>query len=340
MEGCSPVNLTELRTQTRRLLVVDDDAIVRETLREALHEAGYEVTVAASGEEAVQLVRSADFHLVFSDLMMPGMSGIDVCRQIAAIRPDLPIVLITGYGTVEIAREGLHFGAADFVSKPINLAHLPIVVERNLQRQRLQDQRSREHSSAVLLQAVEALVQALDIRDDSTARHSFRVAEIAVALGERMRLSPDCLYALRLAALLHDVGKIGIRDQVLLPPDRLDREETALMQEHPVKGAEILANIHELDEVVTAVRHHHENFDGSGYPDGLAGDAIPLLSRIIRVADAWDAMVFARHYRPGLPIDQARQHLNEGSGAQFDPAVISLFMKHLSAAPAAGGASG
>jgi putative nucleotidyltransferase with HDIG domain len=312
-----------------RLILVDDDDIVRETIGEALKASGYEVTVAASGDEALEHLRSDVYHLVLTDLVMPGMSGTELCRQVVAMLPHVPVVLITGHGNVDVARESLDVGAADFVSKPINLSDLPIVVERNIQRQKLQAQRAMERSAAVLLQAVQALIQALDERDNSTAEHSQRVSDLAVELGRKMGLEEDQLYSLRLAALLHDVGKIGIRDHVLLKEGRLSDEENSLMRLHPIKGAEILSRIEELSDVISAVLHHHENFDGTGYPNGLKGVAIPLYARIIRVADTWDAMTSDRIYRPGMPKDKARAHFLEFAGRLYDPEISEHLIRRV-----------
>jgi putative nucleotidyltransferase with HDIG domain len=320
---------TLLEGDPPRLIVVDDDYIVRETIGEALRLGGYDVTIAESGEEALDLLRTENYHLVLTDLVMPGMSGTELCQQISAMLPHLPVVLITGHGNVDVARESLDVGAADFVSKPVNLSDLPIVVERNLKRQALQSQRLMERSAAVLLQAVQALAQALDERDNSTAEHSQRVSDLAVSLGGKLGMGDEELYALRLAALLHDVGKIGIRDSILLKEGKLDDEEMGIMKEHPGKGAQILSAISDLSGIVSAVLHHHENYDGTGYPNGLKGDAIPIHARIIRVADAWDAMTTDRPYRPGMPKEVARKHFSDFAGRNYDPKITEFLIERI-----------
>ncbi len=310
-----------------RLLVVEDEESLRETLREALTSAGYEVLGAANGVEALSLLREQKFDMILSDISMPGMGGIELLGVASQIYPDMPIVLLTGYGDVELARSSLRRGAVDFITKPIKLDELPIVVERNLERKLLEKKRFKEREAHVLFQAIKALAAAIDAKEPYTAEHSQRVTRLSMVLAEELGLGEDQRYALELSAQMHDVGKIGTPDSVLKKAGKLNPEEWQYMREHPVKGAEIVGQIEELSEVASIIRHHHERVDGKGYPDGLKGEAIPLLSRIIAIADAYEAMTSDRAYRRGREREKALAELEAHAGMQFDAGLVKAFAK-------------
>jgi putative two-component system response regulator len=237
----------------------------------------------------------------------------------------MPVVLLTGLTDVELAKTSLQLGASDFITKPINVRELPIVIERNLLRRKLEVARLKEREAAVLLEAIKALASAVDAKDPYTARHSMRVSRLAFALADAIGLAPDERYVLELAAWMHDVGKIGVPDRILTKPAALVPSEFEVIKLHPTKGGEIVGHIEELGEVADAIRHHHERMDGRGYPDGLRGDAIPLTSRIIHVADAYEAMTSDRSYRQGMPRPRALAELRRHSGTQFDPELAKRF---------------
>jgi putative nucleotidyltransferase with HDIG domain len=186
----------------------------------------------------------------------------------------------------------------------------------------------------MLSQSVSALAGALDARDPNTGGHSARVAALAVRVGREMGLGTDDLERLRIGSLFHDVGKVGVPDGILRKPGRLDREERMRMNAHPVLGAAIVGAVPELAGTLAVIRHHHEWYNGSGYPDRLIGDEIPLLARIAQVADAWDAMVASRPYRPqGLSPDEAVRELRAFAGIQFDPVVVEAFIRTMDPIP-------
>lgn len=314
-------------TSGKRVLVVDDDEWVRELLVSTLLDAGYHVSTASSAEEALAKLYSASFDLVLSDVKMPGMDGITLSRFLSTAYPHLPVVLVTGQGDSDLARAALQQGAADFILKPLSIHAIPVVVASNLERFRLAQQRDLDLDDKIALMSIQALAAAIDARESYTAEHSRRVAALSVMLGEQIGLSPGEVRALDMAAQVHDVGKIGVPDHVLNKEGRLTEEEWATMRTHPIQGAEIVGKVPELFHVAEVVRYHHERMDGRGYPEGLRGESIPLLSRIIAVVDAYECMTSNRIYRPRLPVEEALRRLREAAGTQFDSAVVDDFLR-------------
>ena len=313
------------------MLVVDDAENVRLALSDSLTYQGYQVVAAGSGDEALDLLRSQHFDLLLTDQGMPGLSGLDLTRAVARMHPHIPIVLLTGYTDVELAKTSLQLGASDFITKPINIRELPIVIERNLTRRQLEGARLKEREAAVLLEAIKALASAVDAKDPYTARHSMRVTRLCFVLADAIQLAPDERYVLELAAWMHDVGKIGVPDHILTKPAPLSAAEEAVVRLHPIKGGEIVGQIEELSLVADAIRHHHERIDGGGYPDGLRSEAIPLTSRIIHIADAFEAMTADRSYRQGLGRAVALAELDRHSGKQFDQELTKRFLSAIQA---------
>jgi putative two-component system response regulator len=313
-------------SRAARLLVVDDVEAVRIALTECLGVIGYDVTAAASGVDALDLLRMERFDLMITDHTMPGLSGLELTEVVLTMHPDMPVVLLTGHTDVEMAKTSLLRWASDFVTKPVNIKELPIVVERNLTRRRMEVARLREREAQVMFEAIKALASAVDAKDPYTARHSDRVTRLSLLIGDAIGLGPEERYVLELSAWMHDVGKIGIPDSILTKPARLTVEEFDLMKKHPVKGAEIVGQIEELSRVADVIRHHHERVDGSGYPDGLIGEAIPLNARIIQIADAFEAMTSDRSYRKDPGRTYALQEIAQFSGSQFDPALAQAFL--------------
>jgi cyclic di-GMP phosphodiesterase len=309
-----------------RLLVVDDEETVRLALGDALRLQGYQVLTATSGEEALELLRSQHFDLLLTDQVMPGLSGIELAETMIRIHPELPIVLLTGDTHVELAQASLQRGASDFVTKPINIWELPILIERNLMRRHLEAARWKEREGQVLFEAIKALASAVDAKDPYTARHSVEVTRLSLFLADAIGLPGDDKHLLELAAWMHDVGKIGVPDQLLAKPAALTVEEYEAVKLHPVRGGEIVGQIAELVSVADAIRHHHERLDGLGYPDRLRGEAIPLASRIILIADAYEAMTSDRSYRPSLGQARALEELRRENGKQFDPDLVGVFI--------------
>ncbi|HOF88018.1 MAG TPA: response regulator, partial [Armatimonadota bacterium] len=232
--------------QPVRILVVDDEEIVREPLVEALGWLGYTVDGAASVEEAQGLLARYAYALVFCDLVMPHASGFTLLEVVCRQYPDLPVVVLTGHATVEITQQAIQLGAQDFIIKPFSVRELPFIIERNMERVRLETQLREQRSVHLLFQTVEALVAAIEAKDRYTAGHSRKVSELAVRFASVMGLSETEIFAVRLAGMMHDVGKIGIPEHILMKPSKLNAAEWEVMRRHPSIGADIVGQIADL----------------------------------------------------------------------------------------------
>ena len=290
-----------------RLLIVDDSPENVEVLRRLMSRLGYDVLIALDGESALQSVARDRPDLVLLDVNMPGMDGIEVCRRLKR-DPEtrlIPVVLITTLTGSEDRIRGIDAGADDFVSKPPLMAELEARVRSLMRLKRYTDEL--DSAESVIL----SLGLTIEARDPYTEGHCQRLAMYSTALGVRLGLADDQLVALNRGGFLHDVGKIGIPDAVLLKAGRLTAAEYALMQEHTVIGDRLCSELRLLDDVRPIVRHHHERPDGTGYPDQLEGEAIPLLARILAVVDVYDALTSDRPYRHALPAAQALAKLRQ-----------------------------
>jgi putative two-component system response regulator len=287
---------------------------------------GYQVEQAPNTTEARALLRLRPYSLVLCDYQMPDGTGMDLLGHVIRTQPDLPFVMLTGHDDMPLAREAIASGAADFLTKPFELKSVARVIEQNWVRITREQERAAELTYSILSGTIRALVAAVDAKDPHTARHSERVSRIAGRLGAAMGLSPERLRILEFAALLHDVGKIGVPQEILTKPGPLTSAEWEVLKQHPARSAEIVSEVGPLSEVATIVRHHHERMDGRGYPDNLLGAAIPEFSRVISLADAYEALTANRAYRPALnPLD-AQEVIRDNLGTQFDPALGQLFL--------------
>ncbi len=313
-----------------RLLIVDDDEWIRDVLERLLIRCNYRVSTVSSAEDALEILQRQPFDLVLSDMLMTGMDGIELMRQISQTHPKLPIIVITGCCDLETMRHAIQSGACDFITKPFDINSIPLIVECNLERVKIkkaaEDLRLQTKRDS-LQDTVNALITAIEKKEPHTAKHSHRVAHISLCIAKQLELPEEECQHLALAALVHDVGKIGTPDNILQKPGKLTEEEWQAMKNHPVEGAEIVSQVGELAYVADIVRHHHERVDGNGYPDGLQGEEIPLLSRVIAVADSYEVMTTNRIYRSALPREEAVQRLQEGAGQQFDSAIVEMFLR-------------
>ena len=331
----------------RRILIVDDERDIRTTLRAVFGSAGYECRVAKDGREAARLFETERAPLTITDLKMPVMDGLQLLQHVRARDVDAAVILLTGAADVRTAVESLKLGASDFILKPVNLDQVLLSAERALERRQLLIER-REHQAllehrvteatrdlaAALRElqqtyqaTLEALGSALATREIGTELHSRRVHAYSLALARAHGLPEAELDALGRGVLLHDIGKIGISDAILLKPGPLTPPEWAIMRSHPEIGREILQRIPFLRDAIPVVRHHHERWDGGGYPLGLAGSAIPIGARIFAIADAFDAMTFDRPYSTAISLEAARERIREAAGTQFDPDVVVTFLR-------------
>ncbi|HEY7196672.1 MAG TPA: response regulator [Gaiellaceae bacterium] len=308
-----------------RILVIDDEPIIRDLMLEILQEGGHEALGAPTAERALELLADPSFDLVVSDIIMPGLTGLELLDEVRTRRPSLPVVLVTGAGTYSTLSEALARGADGLVMKPFSHADLRAAVGAALERSK---RSAADVGERLLVPALaSALANAIEARDAATRGHCERLSALAVWLAETVGLPPRDLEMVRLGAILHDVGKIGIPDRVLLKGEPFSVDELELMQSHADVGDRLLEPLVPLAGARPIVRHHHERWDGAGYPDGLAGRAIPRLARIVAVADAVEAMWAVRPYSGSLTVAQIIRELDEGSGTQWDPELTKVMLE-------------
>jgi len=284
---------TDTRHPVTRVLLVDDEAVVAEVLRRLLVREGYTVDVCHDGQSALNAMSSVRPHVVLCDVNMPGLTGIDVCRRIKGDSNYrlTPVVMVTGQAQREARLQGLEAGADDFLAKPVDPQELLTRVRSLVRIKRYTDDLD---SAASIIIAMALLIEA---RDGNTEGHCHRMANYATALGRALNLGEEDLQALHRGGFLHDIGMLAIPDSVLKKSGPLDPEEFELMKSHTTVGDSLCGNLRSLESVRPIIRHHHERFDGSGYPDGLAGDDIPLIAQIIGVVDVYDAVTTRRPYQ-------------------------------------------
>ena len=305
------------RSSRVEILVADDESSIAESLRAFLEGIGYLVSTAADGRAALAIFRERRMPLVISDINMPLLGGHELLREIKAVAPETEVIIVTGFATVDGAVKAIKDGAYDYIIKPFRIATIQHTVEKALNHRALilENLRLQENSLNVL----RTMVNVLEQRDSYTAGHSRRVTEIAMAIAARLELSEEDIKTLRLAGMIHDVGKIGIEDTILRKPGRLTDEEFAMIRTHPERGVQIIEPLDFLKGALPIVRHHHECFDGRGYPAGLTGEAIPLGARIVAIADTYDAITSSRAYRRARGQEAALAEIERCSGTQFDP---------------------
>lgn len=309
------------------VLVVDDGAANRELVQAYLAGIDCDVRLAEDGPSALKQISADPPDLVLLDVQMPAMDGYEVCRRIKASPRGrlLPVVMITALNETDDRVRALESGADDFMAKPVERVELVARVRSALRLKALYDTLDSAE------QVIFSLAAAVEAKDTLTERHTQRVGESARLLGARLGLPEVALDALYRGGMIHDIGKIGIPDAILLKPGPLDARETAQMQSHVVIGETIVRPLQSASTLLPIIRHHHEHFDGGGYPDRLRAREIPRLARIVSVCDAFDALVNDRPYRPRLPTDQAVSLLVHGAGHQWDPEVVDLLVGEMPA---------
>lgn len=301
------------------ILVVDDDAENLQMANHILSKEKMRVSCLESGKDAVQFMQENRPDLILLDLHMPGMDGFET---IAAIREneyaaDIPVIFLTADDDSAMETRGLEAGAVDFIKKPFVPEVLLLRVRHIIELVSLQK---------MVRQTVRALSGAIDAKDTYTNGHSKRVADYSKEIARRAGLSEKIQNDIYVMGLLHDVGKIGVPNEIINKPTRLTEEEYGIIKSHPVMGAEILQNITEFPGFVIGARWHHERYDGKGYPDGIAGEDIPLEARILAVADAYDAMTSKRSYRGSMLQKLVRAEVEKGKGTQLDPAFADIMV--------------
>jgi len=325
---------------TMRILIVDDETRILETFSLMLCDYGYSVQTASRAEEAVKLVRDQKFDIAFLDHFLGPARGLDLMKQLSAIDPELYFVLMTANGSTDLAVEALKKGATDFISKPFFIADMIRSIEHVSTKRALDVQKRKQ--VLMLRQTVEektdelnrinfsvlaSLAQAMEKRDVGTYGHSKRVNYTVRLIAAALDLSEHQREELKTAATLHDIGKIGITDFILGKQGPLNESEKEIIKSHPQKGYEILKPLKQFESILPAILHHHEQYDGTGYPAGLSGEEIPLYARIISVADTYDAILSTRPYRSGSDHEHAIAEIVKYAGTQFDPVIVKAFVE-------------
>lgn len=328
------------------ILVVDDELGPRESLRMILRD-DYRVETAVNGKEAISLINNNDFDLIILDIRMPEMNGIDLLKVIRGKTPETEVIIVTAYASVDTATEALRLGAVDYLNKPFEVSHVRSVVKKGLNKRSQSREVGRKLDELQLAklsleeeikytkssiqshyrETIDSLVAAVDAKDSYTKGHQERVAILAKKIGESMNLAAGELEAICQAAMLHDLGKIGVEENILRKERKLNDKEYEVVKKHPIIGADILSPATFLKEIIPLVLYHHERYDGKGYPEGLKGDQIPLGARVIAAADAIDAMLWERPYAASKSFTEVEQELRAVAGDQFDPDIVALILE-------------
>ena len=323
------------------ILIVDDELIVRRLLHQKLANEGYECMEAASADEALAIIKdNPGIALIISDINMPGKTGMELLAEVISRYSDIGVIMATAITEMAVAIECMKQGAYDYLTKPFKLDEVIFSVWRALEKRRLQLENREYRRSledkveiqaekirASFFNSITSLAYALDAKDGYTAGHSQRVSEMAVAIGIEMGVPQSLIEQIRLAGLVHDIGKIGIDGNVLHKPGILNPEEREEMERHPAIGERILKPVVDDVEILAMVRNHHERWDGGGYPDKLAGGSVPLGARIMALADTFDAMTSERPYREAKSTAYATDEIRRCSGTQFDVAIVEAFLQ-------------
>ncbi len=355
--------IMEAKVNAPNILIVDDEIGPRESLRMIL-KPNYNVYAVESGYAAIQMVQQVEMDVLTLDLKMPGMSGIDTLKEIRTIDPEVMAIIITGYGTLKSAIEAIRYGVFDYIPKPFNVPEILSIIDKAIQRRKL-NLRVKEvvgnclHQQLIkdpvidgefplqkestgvadskwdgislsdnqsCLEFAKVLAYTLEEKDPYTSGHSERVCYYSDFISKRLSLSPKDRSELQIASYLHDIGKIGISNRFINKKGTLTPTDWAIIKQHTKKSIELLIPLNLSTSILSYIQHHHERFDGTGYPDGLAGEQIPLGARIIAISDSYDSMTSDRPYRRPLSNGDAKNELMKNAGKQFDPTLVSLFL--------------
>ncbi len=336
-----------------KILIADDDTLVREAVQKILTMFGHDVVSCASGEEAVEELKP-DFDLIILDINMPGLDGFETLKLINERDYGIPVIFLTGAGSMEYAVKAINLGAYDFIPKPIeDLDIFNIKIKRAIEKRMYVIQEKaykenlevevqnktkelaeknvllEEYSHTLEVSALNTMLTlqtALEEKDQYTAGHTSRVTLYAVEIGQAMQLPQEDITILEKACKVHDIGKLVIDASYIRKPGPLTDEEWVLMKKHPEIGANIIKPLAFMQQEMFIVRHHHERIDGKGYPDGLGGDELDVLTKIITVADSYDAMTSKRSYKQNMEMSAAIEELNRCAGSQFDKEVVDIFV--------------
>jgi len=356
----------ETKANAPNILIVDDEIGPRESLRMILKQ-NYNIYTAENGYAAVQMIRQIEVDVVTLDLKMPGISGIETLKEMREINPDLMVIIITGYGTLKSAIEAIRYGVFDYISKPFSVPEIMCIIDKAVQRRKLNlklkdvltrffdNQLSQESmtdpgfflqnevkgimeykwenlrptDNQGCLEFAKVLACTLEEKDPYTSGHSERVCYYSDFISKGLSLPAKDRTELQIASYLHDIGKIGISNRFINKKGTLTSTDWAIIKQHTKKSIELLGPLNLSPNIISYIQHHHERFDGTGYPDGLAGNQIPLGARIIAISDSYDSMTSDRPYRKLLSNGEAKNELLKFAGKQFDPDLVSIFLNVL-----------
>jgi len=356
----------ETKNNAPNILIVDDEIGPRESLRMILKQ-NYNIFTVENGYAAIQMIQQTEMDVVTLDLKMPGISGIDTLKEIRGIDPDVMVIIITGYGTLKSAIEAIRYGVFDYISKPFNVPEIMCIIDKATQRRKLnsrvkdvlgqffdnqlykesvtdqglfpqneikgikdykwEDLRPTDNQNC--LEFAKVLAYTLEEKDPYTSGHSERVCYYSDFIAKGLSLPARDRTELQIASYLHDIGKIGISNRFINKKGALTSTDWAIIKQHTKKSIELLIPLNLSPNIISYIQYHHERFDGTGYPDGLAGDQIPLGARIIAISDSYDSMTSDRPYRKLLSNGEAKNELLKFSGKQFDPNLVSIFLNVL-----------
>jgi len=352
----------EAKANASNILIVDDEIGPRESLRMVL-KPNYNVYTVENGYAAIQMIQQVDMDVLTLDLKMPGINGIDTLKEIRMLAPDVMVIIITGYGTLKTAIEAIRYGVFDYIPKPFNVPEILSIIDKSIQRRRLNlkvkevlgncfnqqllkdpavspDSLPEENKAVAdckwdeinlsdtqnCLEFAKVLAYTLEEKDPYTSGHSERVCYYSDFISKRLALSPKERSDLQIASYLHDIGKIGISNRFINKKGTLTPTDWAVIKQHTKKSIELLVPLNLSPSIISYIQHHHERYDGTGYPDGLAGEQIPLGARVIAISDSYDSMTSDRPYRKPLTNGDAKSELLKNAGKQFDPKLVSLFL--------------
>ncbi len=330
-----------------QILIVDDEKIICSVIAQRLKREGYSCVTAENGKEGFEYFCRGNFSLVISDIRMPEKDGLELLRLVKAVRPNMKFIIMTAFAEIDVAVEAMHLGANDLLLKPFELELAVFSVKKALEQKKMEEELELYHKNLKKLVAertakleeaystlkkahldlVKVLGEAIDAKDPYTRGHSDRVRQMSLQIARSLGFSEERLEVLEYGALLHDIGKIGIKDEILRKPGTLSGEEYQTIREHPLIGVKIVEGIEFFKDKIPMIRNHHEQFDGKGYPDGLAGEAIPLEARVIAVPDAFDAMASLRPHQKTRDLEAILSEMEQNKGRQFDPAILDIFLR-------------
>ena len=319
-------------SERARILIVDDEPQVCSLLKDSLSDRQFQCTITTDSLQAKRMLAVERFAVMVTDISMPEISGLDLLALARKLDPACKVILITGVSNTQYLANALAMGAYDYFAKPFDIDQLAESIRRAVSDENPSHLPARAAKAMQLesylrqasLESIKALVHAVEAKDPYTRRHSEQVTHYATNLAVFLGLPPQSVESIRVAGLLHDIGKIGVPDHILTKPGPLSEAEFDHIRRHPALGAQILENISMFRAEARLVRHHHENWDGTGYPDGLAGQQIPLGARIINIADSMDAMLMARTYKQAYPVGKMLGELKKSAGSQFDPELVGI----------------